>query len=78
MNREYAVKFWHCFAVLQTIGKNAERKGFRFRDGLIAGVAVSESAGDINDIADPAAVILALDFYREVAHPAIVTDSVLR
>jgi hypothetical protein len=51
-----------CFAVLQSLGEDAEGKCLRFADGLIARLTVREDAGEIGHFGDPAAVDFLFDF----------------
>ena len=48
--------------MLDTIGDYAKRQSFDLGDRILPSAAISEHAGQIDDLRKPAAVILALDF----------------
>jgi hypothetical protein len=52
----------HRFAVLQTVGQHAQRERLGPGQRVCLGFSVSQAAGQIHDLGNPAAIRLALDF----------------
>jgi quercetin dioxygenase-like cupin family protein len=72
VNREHAIELRHNFAVFQAIGENTKCQCLGLRHCLIARCAVRENPWEVENFSDPAAIILALDLYREVTHAPII------
>jgi hypothetical protein len=72
MNREHAIELRHNFAVFQAIGENTKCQRLGLRHCLIARCAVRENSWKVENFSDPAAIILALNLYREVTHAPII------
>ena len=53
-------------AMLESISQNAKRECFCTRHGLVARRAVSEDAGQVADLCDPASILLAIDLNRQM------------
>jgi len=68
MHGENTIDLWDVLTMLEAISKHTKRKGFCLRHGLIACTAVRENARESRDLADPAAIVLAFDLNREIAH----------
>jgi hypothetical protein len=56
----------HRLAVFESVSKNAQRQDFRFFHRLGAAGAVSHYARKLHNLTQPTAVVLALNFNRQV------------
>jgi hypothetical protein len=51
--------------MFETLGDDAEGKGLDMSDGLVPSAAVAQDAGQVRNLSDPAAIVLAFELDRK-------------
>ena len=74
MNREDTFELRNTLTVLETVSKNAECKSFGLGYSLLAVASVRQHAGQIHNLADPAAVIFTFYLNPEIAHGTMIVQ----
>src|ERR1051326_18357 len=75
VNREDAVDLRNLFSVLEPDGQHLECKCFRLRDRFVTVRAVCQDSRKLWHLADPAAIVFALDVDGEIAHVMILVKT---
>jgi hypothetical protein len=65
-NGEEVLKMGHTFAMLEAIDEYPQRQQLNLCDRLLARLTISQGAGDLDHLGNPAAIVLPFDFHRQV------------